>query len=83
MNVQIKPHFCIPPDTITGIFKGFLEGASKICSEKYLGAEKEYLTDIFCENGHDRKTLQKIINSFEKKTRGSNNNDNKNNTNKK
>ena len=80
MNVQIKPHFCIPPDTITGIFKGFLEGASKICSEKYLGAEKGYLTD---RNGHDRKTLQKMINSFEKKTRGSNNNNNKNNTNKK
>ena len=37
MNVQIKPHFCIPPDTITGIFKGFLEGASKTCSEKYFG----------------------------------------------
>ena len=83
MNVQIKPHFCIPPDTITGIFKGFLEEASKICSEKYLGAEKEYLTDIFCENGHDRKILQKMVNSFEKKTRGSNNNNNKNNTNKK
>ena len=30
----------------------------------------EYLTDIFCENGYDRKTLQKIINSFEKKIRG-------------
>ena len=43
--------------------------------------EIEYLTDIFCENGHDRKTLQKIINSFEKKTRGTNNNNN--NTNKK
>ena len=23
--------------------------------------EIEYLTDIFCENGHDRKTLEKII----------------------
>ena len=51
-------------------------------------AETEYLTDIICENGHDRKTLQKIINSFEKKTRGTNttttnnnNNDNNNNNN--
>ena len=43
--------------------------------------EIEYLTDIFCENGHDKKTLQKIINSFEKKARGTNNNNN--NTNKK
>ena len=40
-----------------------------------------YLTDIFCENGHDRKTLQKIINSFEKKIRGTSNNNNNNNDN--
>ena len=81
-NVQIKPHSCIPPDTITSIFKGFLARATKICSEKYLREEIEYLTDIFCENGHDRKTLQKIINSFEKKTRSTNNNNNNSNTNK-
>ena len=29
---------------------------------------------MFCENGHDRKTLQKIINNFEKKTCVNNNN---------
>ena len=82
-NVRSKPHSCIPSDAITSIFKGFLARATRICSEKYLRAEIEYLTDIFCENGHDRKTLQKIINSFEKKTRGTNNSNNNNNTNKK
>ena len=80
-KVQIKPHSCIPPDTIISIFKGFLARATKICSEKYLRAEIQYLTDIFCENGHNRKTLQKIINNFEKKTHGTNKNNN-NNTNK-
>ena len=45
-------------------------------------AEIEYLTTIFCQNGHDRKILKKIINYFEKKTRSTNNN-NTNNTNKK
>ena len=45
--------------------------------------EIEHLTDIFWENGHDSKTLQKIINSFEKKTCGTNNNNNNSNTNKK
>ena len=45
--------------------------------------EIEYLTDIFCENGHDRKTLKKIINEFEKKTRTTINTTNNNNTNKK
>ena len=72
--VQIKP----PPDTITSIFKGFLARTTKICSEKYLRAEIQYLTDIFCENGHDRKTLQKIINDFEKKGHSTNNNNNDN-----
>ena len=43
----------------------------------------EYLTDIFCENGHDRKRLKKIINYFEKKTRTPINTNNNNNTNKK
>ena len=81
MNIQIKPHSCIPPDTIISIFKGFLARATKICSENYLREEIEYLTDIFCENEHDRKTLQKIINNVEKKTRGTNNNNNDNNNN--
>ena len=38
-NVQIKPHYCIPPDTVTSIFKEFLVRASKICSEIYLNIE--------------------------------------------
>ena len=81
-TVQIKPHSCIPPDTITSTFKGFFARATKICSRKYLRKELEYLTDIIYENGNDRKTLQKIINNFEKQTRSTNGNDN-NNTDKK
>ena len=73
-KVQIKPHSCIPRDTITSIFKEFLARATKICSEKYLRVEIKYLTDIFCENGHDRKTLKKIINDFEKETCSTNRN---------
>ena len=75
-NAQIKPHSCITHDTVTSIFKVFLARATKICSEKYLREEIEYITDTFCENGHHRKTLQKIICSFKKKTRGTNNNNN-------
>ena len=70
------------PDTITSIFKGFLARATKIYPEKYLRAEMEYLTHIFCENGHDRKTLQKIINNYEKIIRSTKNSNN-NNTDKK
>ena len=36
---------------------------------------------MFRKNGHDRKTLQKMINNFEKKTRSVNNNNNNNNNN--
>ena len=43
----------------------------------YLRAGIEYLTDMFCENEYDQKTLQKIINNFEKKTRSLNNTNNK------
>ena len=57
-TVQIKPHSCIPPDTITSTIKGFFARATKIRSEKYLREEIEYLTDIIYENGNDRKTLQ-------------------------
>ena len=67
-NVQIKPHSVIPSGTITSIFKRFLTRAIKICSENYLWVEIKYLTDIFGKNGHDRKSLQQIINNFEMKT---------------
>ena len=68
-NVHIKPHSCLPPDTITSIFKGFLARTTKICSEKYSRAEIEYLTGILFENGHDRKILPKISSDFTKKYR--------------
>ena len=55
MNVQIKPHSCIPSSKFTSIFKAFLAKATKICSEKCLRAEIEYLADMFCENGYNRK----------------------------
>ena len=55
MNVQIKPHSCIPSSKFTSIFKAFLAKATKICSEKCLRAEIEYLADTFCENGYNRK----------------------------
>ena len=40
MNVQIKPHSCIPPSTITRIFKEFLVRATKMCFENYLSINK-------------------------------------------
>ena len=56
-NVQIKPHSCKPSGIIISIFKGILAKANTIFSKNTW--EIEYLTDMFCENGHDQKTLQK------------------------
>ena len=83
-GVQIKPESYIPSRSTTNIFKGFLARASKIFSEKYLKTEIEYFTNMFSKNGYDQKTLQRIINNFEKKTRSiiNNNNSNTNVTNK-
>ena len=42
-----------------------------------MNAEIGYLTDTLYENEYDRKTLQKVINNFENKTRSiSSNSDN-------
>ena len=61
--------------------KDFSRGLLKSVAKKYLSQEIEYLNDIFCETGHGRKTLQKIINSFDKRTCGANDSSNNNNNN--
>ena len=60
--------------------KDFSRELVKSVLKKYLSEQIEYLNDIFCETGHGRKTLQKIINSFDKRTRGANDNSNNNNS---
>ena len=59
-NVQIKPDSSIAPHMAMGVFKGFLSRAYKICTEKYLQSEIDFLIDIFTENGHNRNTLTNI-----------------------
>ena len=63
-NVQIKPNSCINPSIVNGVFKGFLSRASRICSEKHLPEEVEFLIDIFVENGHDRQQLQELSKDY-------------------
>ena len=46
------------------VFKGFLSGAYKICTEKYLQSEIDFLIDIFTENGHNRNTLINIATEY-------------------
>ena len=61
INVQIKPHSNVNPTLIRGIFKGFVPRAKRLCSEKYLDDELNFLADKFVENGHGRNHLYSVI----------------------
>ena len=56
-NVQIKPNLYVNPALFRGIFKRFVSRAKKLCSEKYLDEELNFLVDMFAENGHDQNHL--------------------------
>ena len=47
-----------------GVFKGFLSRAYKICTEKHLQSETEFLIDIFTENGHNSNKLTNIAKEY-------------------
>ena len=38
--------------------------AYKICSERYIDEETQFLIDVFTENGYERKTLEKIAKNY-------------------
>ena len=63
-NVQIKPHSNINPQIVSGVFKGFLVRAHRLCSPNHLQDEIEFLIDVFTENGHARSNLENIVNGF-------------------
>ena len=46
------------------VFRGFLSGVYKICTEKYLQSEIDFLIGIFTENGHNRNTLTNIATEY-------------------
>ena len=46
------------------VFKGFLSRAYKLCTEKYLQSEIDFLIDIFTENGHNRNTQTNIATEY-------------------
>ena len=46
------------------VFKGFLYRAYKICSERYINEEIQFLIDVFTENGYEGKILEKITKHY-------------------
>ena len=63
-NVQIKSNSSMAPNVSVSVFKGFLSRAYKICSERYIDQEIQFLIDVFTENGYERKFLEKIAKKY-------------------
>ena len=63
-NVQIKSNSNMAPNVSVSVFKGFLSRAYKICSERYIDEEIQFLIDVFTENGYEKKTLEKITKNY-------------------
>ena len=59
-NLQIIPNSNIATHIAMGVFKRFLSRACKICTEKHLQSEIDFLIDILTENGYSRYTLTNI-----------------------
>ena len=55
--MQIKPNSNIAPHIAMGVLKGFLSRPYKICTEKHLQSEIDFLIDIYTKNGHNRTKL--------------------------
>ena len=58
---QNKTNSYVNRALIRGTLKGFVSRAKKLCSEKYLDEELNFLVDMFVENGHDRNHLYSVI----------------------
>ena len=63
-NVQIKPNSNIAPHIAMGVFKSLLSRAYKVCIEKHLQSEIDFLINIFTEYGHSRNTLTNIATEY-------------------
>ena len=72
MKLHIKPNSCIDPTKTKSVFKAFLHQAHKICSEKYIKEETQFLIDIFVESGHKRTFLKNLIKDYNVKKKNIN-----------
>ena len=58
-NVQVKPESSHDPKILSGIFKGFVHQAHKICSPHHLDDELEFIIKVFQENGYEEHALRR------------------------
>ena len=78
-NVEIKSNSNMAPNVSVSVFKGLISRAYKICSERYIDEEIQFLIEIFTDNGCKRKSLEKITKNYLKELQ--NPSDNNNDTN--
>ena len=61
MNVEIKSNSNILPNISVSIVKKFLK---LMYSKRYKDEKIQFLIDTFAENGHEKKTLEKISKNY-------------------
>ena len=67
-NTQINAHLRKPLNSFVAVFKVFLTRAYKICSNRYIDEEIQFLIDVFTDNGCERKNFEKNIKKLFKRT---------------
>ena len=64
-NITLKPQSCQHPKTIVATFKGELCRAYRLCSSPdQTKKEIEFLLNLFEDNGHDRRMLERIATDY-------------------
>ena len=66
-NVQVKPESSHDPKILSGIFKGFVHQAHKICSPHHLENELDFIIKVFQENGYEEHRLRKWLKEVQDK----------------
>ena len=68
-NIGLKPQSCQDPKTVVASFKGELCRCYRLCASTEQAKKEIQLTlDLYEDNGHDRRKLQKIADSYEPPT---------------
>ena len=64
-NIGIKPNSCQDPHTAVALSKSELCRCYPLCSSPSLAKKDiEFALDLYEDNGHDRATLQKIVDTY-------------------
>ena len=64
-NLTIKPQSCQHPNTVTATFKSEICRAYRLCStDEQVKKEIDFVTNMFEDNGHNRKNLDKIAKDY-------------------